>query len=218
MRGRGGRGWHGRGPACAAAQRRPSRQRTLSLSSECVEAYRGWGPDAPLRSRGPGGDEADLFLWSASATPCPGVTSGVRENLGEFGGERQLVPPFACPSRSLRARFSCSVFSCPDLDKPKLPIAGEVWELRDRPREDLERPVEVLALVCRHEARSKEGTPRWDRRMEGDVGVDAGIEERLPQKYGLPVLPDQHRDDRSDRLGAVGQRPGLDDSQAQPAE
>jgi hypothetical protein len=66
---------------------------------------------------------------SASATPCPGVTSGVRENLGELGAERQLAPPSARASRSLRACFSYAILPCPKLDKPKLPIAGEVWEV-----------------------------------------------------------------------------------------
>src|SRR5215216_652087 len=97
-------------------------------------------------------NETDRFLWSASATPCSGVTSGVRVNLGELGAERQLAPPLACPSRSLRARFSCSICPCPDMDKPKLPIAGEFREVGEGPSEDLKCPVQVLSLMGRHQA------------------------------------------------------------------
>jgi hypothetical protein len=33
--------------------------------------------------------------------------------------------------------------------------------------------------------------------MQRDVGVDAGLEQRLPEQDGLPVLSDDHRDDAS---------------------
>src|SRR5215211_7641930 len=94
---------------------------------------------SPLRYSGPWGLDGTNLPLSAPATPCPGVASGVRVNLGEQGGKRQLTPPSPGPSRSLRASFSCSDSACPKMDKPKLPIAGEFWEVRDDPGEDLER-------------------------------------------------------------------------------
>jgi hypothetical protein len=110
------------------------------------------------------------------SAPRPGVASGVRGNLGELGGGRQPAPPVCCLRRSLRASFSCSKNACPKLDKEKLPIAGEFRELFDHLGEDLERAIEMAPLVSCHQAGPKEGSGRRDGRVEGDVGVDAGIE------------------------------------------
>src|SRR4051794_36919125 len=119
-----------------------------------LEAYRGWSRTLPLRSIGALGvvGTKSSLLCSFRPLPCPGVTSGVRGNLGEGDAERQPTPPHWRPSRSLRARFSCSDSACPKMDKPKLPIAGEFRELRDHLGEDLERPVEVAALMGGHQA------------------------------------------------------------------
>src|SRR5829696_3139176 len=177
-------------------------------------------PDAPppfIGALGLGGTDHRLPL-SVPADPRPGVTSGVRGNLGQRDTERQPAPPFRCASRSLRARFSCSMLACPKMHKPKLPIAGEFWEVRDDPREDLERPVEMAALVGRHQAGAKQGTSGGDGGMKRDVRVDAGVEERLPEEYGLPVLSDQHRDDGGHGLGSVWKRPRLDHPQPQVTE
>ena len=92
-----------------------------------------------------------FLILSVPAAPCPGVTSGVRGNLGEAGAERQLAPPTPLPSRSLRASFSCADSACPKVDKAKLPIAGEFWELRGDLGEDLERPIQMASLMCRHQ-------------------------------------------------------------------
>ena len=57
-----------------------------------------------------------------------------------------------------------------------LPSAsGQVGELLDDSREDLERPVEVLALVSRHQA-GPEQRPAWrDGGVERHVRVQAGV-------------------------------------------
>ena len=47
--------------------------------------------------------------------------------------------------------------------------------------EDLERAVEVLALVRRHHARADQGAAGRDDGVEGHVRVDAGVPEGLPQ-------------------------------------
>src|SRR3712207_8697468 len=58
-------------------------------------------------------------------------------------------------------------------------------------------------VVRRHDARPQQRTARGDRRMQGDVRVDAGVEERPPEQHGLPVVLDEHREDRkSTRLNS----------------
>src|SRR6188472_1656320 len=71
---------------------------------------------------------------------------------------------------------------------------GEVRETAPHVRDDLEGAIEMRALVGRHQAGPEESAARRDGWVEGDVGVDAGLEECLPDQDGLPVLSDDHRD------------------------
>src|SRR3954453_17364000 len=48
--------------------------------------------------------------------------------------------------------------------------------------DDLQRAIELLALVGRHQARPKKGAARRHGGVERDVGVDAGVKERLPEQ------------------------------------
>src|SRR2546422_5397001 len=112
----------------------------------------------------------------------PRGASGVRRKLSQRAGGRQLRTRLRHPSRSLRASFSCSVSPCPKMDKEKLPIAGEIGELLDHLGEDLQRPIEVVALVGRHQAGAEERAAGRDRGVKRDVGVHAGLEQRLPEK------------------------------------
>src|SRR5690242_8755067 len=70
----------------------------------------------------------------------------------------------------------------------------------------------------RHQAGPEERTTRGDGRVEGDVGVDAGLEQRLPQEDRLPVLADDHGYDRSGRLGTVWKPARVDDLQPEVRE
>ena len=54
--------------------------------------------------------------------------------------------------------------------------------------------------------------------MNRDVRIDPGVEELLPEKDRLPVLADDHRNDRLRGLGAVGQRSRVDDLEAELAK
>src|SRR5436190_14586377 len=93
---------------------------------------------------------------------------------------------------------------------------GEV--ARGDPVEDFEGPVEVPALVGRHEARPKEGAAPRHGGVDRDVRVEAGVEEGLPQEHRPPVLPDDDRDDRARRLRAVWKHPRLDDAKPELAK
>src|SRR5438034_857410 len=53
--------------------------------------------------------------------------------------------------------------------------------------EDRERAIEMLTLMRGHDACPDERTAALDRGVERDVGVDAGVVERLPEQDGLPV-------------------------------
>ena len=55
----------------------------------------------------------------------------------------------------------------------------------------------------RHQRGPQQRRARRDRRVHRDVGVDAGVEERLPQQRRLEVLADDDRDDRGRGLAAV---------------
>jgi hypothetical protein len=76
----------------------------------------------------------------------------------------------------------------------------------------------MLALMGRHQRGPQERAARRDRRVDGDVGVDARVEERLPQQRGLVVLADDDGDDGCRRVGAVRERPRLNDHQPELSE
>src|SRR3954471_950453 len=82
-------------------------------------------------------------------------------------------------------------------------------DLRLGPLEDLQRPVEVIALVACHHRGPQQRAAALDRRVDRHVDVDARVVERLPEQHGLPVVADQHRHDRADQLAAVRQVVGL---------
>jgi hypothetical protein len=56
-----------------------------------------------------------------------------------------------------------------------------------------------------HHARAQQRPAALDGRVDRDVHVDTGVVERLPEEHSLPVVADQHGDDRRDHLGAVRQ-------------
>src|SRR5215210_1105608 len=68
---------------------------------------------------------------------------------------------------------------------------------------DLQRPVEVRALVSGHHAGAQEGAARRDGGVEGDVGVEALIPEGLPEQGCLHVVANHYRDYRRHDLRPV---------------
>ena len=62
--------------------------------------------------------------------------------------------------------------------------------------ERAQRAVERRAVVRGHHARAQQRAARRHRGVQRDVDEHAGVVERAPQQHGLPVVLDQHGDDR----------------------
>jgi hypothetical protein len=63
-------------------------------------------PDAPPSvDRGPGVGRNESHRLSVPADPRPGVTSGVRGNLGEQGGKRQPDAPLLGPKSFAKSKL-----------------------------------------------------------------------------------------------------------------
>ena len=62
--------------------------------------------------------------------------------------------------------------------------------------ERAQRAVERRAVVRRHHARAQQRAARRHRGVQRDVDEHARVVERAPQQHGLPVVLDQHGDDR----------------------
>ena len=65
-------------------------------------------------------------------------------------------------------------------------------------REDLERAIQVLALVGGHDAGPHQRAAGLHGRVDRHVHVDAGVVERPPQQHRVPVVAHQDGDDRRD--------------------
>src|SRR5579884_1609682 len=85
-------------------------------------------------------------------------------------------------------------------------------------REDLDRAVEDLTIVGGHHARPQQRAGGWHGRMDRDVHIDPRVIQGLPQEHRLPIVADNHRDDGSDHLAAVGQPCWLYDPETQRAQ
>jgi len=134
------------------------------------------GPSWALPNTTEAGFERNELLFRSGGL-LPRGASGVGGKLSERGGGRQLPAPLYRPSRPLSATFSWLPIPCPEMDKEKLPIAGEadgstgpalagageLGEVRDDAGEDLKRPVELIALMGRHHAGAKERAAGRDR-------------------------------------------------------
>ena len=75
--------------------------------------------------------------------------------------------------------------------------------------------VERRVVVRGHDARAQQRAARGHGGVHGDVDVDAGVVERLPQQPGLPVVLDEDGHDRR-RLIRPQRRHDLEAERAQP--
>ena len=164
------------------------------------------GVDAPggLGARFEGCDR-DKSLSSVPSAPCPGVRTARGEPR-----ESERARVNREPTQSRNSSFAKSTLFVhnfglvQNLDKAKLPRrgrrdglgrSGEVREVGDRPLDDRQRAVEVLALVGRHQRgpqqrRRRAGPPggwrRWCRRRR----------RRAPSTAAPPASPRRRRPGR----------------------
>ena len=82
-------------------------------------------------------------------------------------------------------------------------------------RELLQREVDLLERVRRHEAGAEPALRRRHRRRCHRIGEDAGVEQPAPHEEGLLQRSDQHRHDR--RLGRADVEAELAEALVQPA-
>jgi hypothetical protein len=135
---------------------------------------------------------------AALSTPVPAFATVLGPTLlGRFGSGRSYDigadnSNVTSAVHALRARFFSPHESCASVDKPepvtvsyvRLGATGKRTVLAlERPLgvgEHLECLVERLVVVRRHHAGPQERARRRDRRVEGDVDVQAAVIQRLP--------------------------------------
>src|SRR6187551_2876057 len=135
--------------------------------------------------------------------------------------QRSLISPFAKSIFFLRRLPLSGIGQGGNYPCGGMHSHSRTWKLRkvfNGAGDRLQRPIEVLALVGRHQAGPQQSTAGWHRGMDRDIGVDAGIEERLPEQHRLPVVADDDRHYRSGRHGAVWEGARLDHLQTKPSQ